>query len=171
MSRTTRIVARLSLGLSLLACIGDPAEGLAAARADVVPVRTSLHEEVPETYHDAIRFRVSFGLRSDHDYVVAADRDREAFPNHDWGVPLSEAEAADLQRRGQLELALGPGIELAESNLSSAASIWTRSLAESLYSCLRRGTTTSKPISLTPSPLGRFFGSRRSLGRLRPFLM
>lgn len=63
------------------------------------------------TVDDAIRFRQTFGLRSDEAYVELAASDVADFPHLDWGVPLSNDEAADLYARLDVQASLAPALQ------------------------------------------------------------
>lgn len=51
---------------------------------------------------NAARFRETFGLKDSPEYIDRSFRARDEFPNMDWGVPLSDDEAADLRRRDRI---------------------------------------------------------------------
>jgi len=55
-------------------------------------------EPTAEDIRDAIRFREPFGLRTDVSFLTRTS----ALTNLDWGVPLTEAEAAEIARRADL---------------------------------------------------------------------
>lgn len=59
----------------------------------------------------AVRFRAEFGLPHDLDHVAAVARDRSATLR--WGVPLTVAEAAEMDRRARLADGMGPVNEFA----------------------------------------------------------
>ncbi|MEA2025307.1 MAG: S1 family peptidase [Chloroflexota bacterium] len=52
---------------------------------------------------NAERFRTTFGLPSGDAVIAKSISNRSAYPNLDWGVPLSEAEAAELDTRTKLQ--------------------------------------------------------------------
>jgi hypothetical protein len=51
------------------------------------------------TLDSAVQFRTTFFLDATPETVRLAAVDREAYPDTSWGVPLSTAEAAEMQRR------------------------------------------------------------------------
>jgi hypothetical protein len=51
---------------------------------------------------EAVRFRESVGFRSDRDFVAGTFDDPDYSPE-DWSVPLSRGEAADLERRVEIQ--------------------------------------------------------------------
>lgn len=55
-------------------------------------------EPTLEDISDAIRFREPFGLRTDPGFLSRTSE----LTNHDWGVPLTESEAAEIARRADL---------------------------------------------------------------------
>ena len=56
----------------------------------------------------AIAYRASVGFRSDPDFVTQAEQDFVNFPSREFGIALSEAEAAEVMRRSAIQEALGP---------------------------------------------------------------
>jgi hypothetical protein len=107
---STRIIARTGAAVVavvlLLALTGTVAHGSPGAdeRTDAPAIA------------DAIRFRQDLGLRADVEYVRQAAIDADSFPDSPWGVPLSLAEQEELARRIEVQDALGPGVELAETS-------------------------------------------------------
>ncbi len=71
----------------------------------------SAKQPAPVEIQQAIRFREGFGLQADRSYVERAAADGLRFPSLDYGVPLTSAEAAELNRRAEVQLALGPARE------------------------------------------------------------
>lgn len=61
---------------------------------------------------EAIRFRSTYGFRSDVDYVTRAAGDAVGFPDMEFGVPLTTVEAAEILRRGEIQLQLGAASQL-----------------------------------------------------------
>lgn len=61
---------------------------------------------------EAIRFRSTYGFRSDVDYVTRAAGDAVGFPDVEFGVPLTTVEAAEILRRGEIRLQLGAASQL-----------------------------------------------------------
>jgi len=64
---------------------------------------------------DAVRFRTTFGFDASASRVAASFADRSAFPNDEFGVPLTPAEAADMNRRIRLQQDAIPAAEFAAS--------------------------------------------------------
>ena len=62
----------------------------------------------------AISFRASLGFDSRLETVRKASTDRDAYPDLTWGIPLSAAEAAEIQRRIKVADAVLPAVEHAE---------------------------------------------------------
>ncbi|HET7182659.1 MAG TPA: hypothetical protein VFI15_10540 [Candidatus Limnocylindrales bacterium] len=102
------LVAALSLG-------APAANGVRAADA-TPPPGTALADESDAGMH----FRLTFGLRADPDYVALAAKGGPDFSNADWGVPLSDAEAAEMQRRLDIQHSLTAALEYANSQPSFA---------------------------------------------------
>lgn len=102
------LVAALSLGAPQGAAVrgADPAYG-----SDV---------STPDDSDAAMHFRLTFGLRADPAYVAEAAKGGPDFPNTDWGVPLSSAEAAEMLRRLDVEDSLAAALEYASSQPSFA---------------------------------------------------
>ncbi len=71
----------------------------------------------------AIVFRETAGFRSDEDFVRGTFADHSTFPDLQYGVPLSEAEAAEIGRRIAIQLAVDPVIEYA-SHLDGYAGVY-----------------------------------------------
>lgn len=94
--------------------IGPSAGG--PVRAAHLTSATSL----PDSADAAVEFRSSFGLRADPEYVAMAAGGGPEFSNLDWGVPLSAAEAAELQRRLDVRESLRTAIDYASSQPSYA---------------------------------------------------
>lgn len=98
----------LILALMVLAC---------ATSGSVLAVQEDRESASSEgaTVDEAVRFRSTFGLRADDQFV----RDTFASPLYSsdaYGVPLSEAEQAELFRRARIETALDAGaLEFAQA--------------------------------------------------------
>ncbi len=69
----------------------------------------------PDIAH-AMDFRETSGLRADSEYVERAAEDGSGFPNNEWGIPLTDAEAAQVERRADLQ-------EAADTAISHAATL------------------------------------------------
>jgi hypothetical protein len=85
-----------------------PASGSTSA-ADLTPAGAA----ATATAGDAARFRQEFGFRSDAAYVQQSLADAAAFPNTRFGVPLTTAEGAEMQRRIDVQQAVTPAAEWA----------------------------------------------------------
>jgi hypothetical protein len=84
---------------------GSLLAGLGTMTALVFTINVSAvgaDDATPKELANSTRFRESFGLRDSPEYVERSFRARGEFSNMDWGVPLSEDEAADLQRRDRI---------------------------------------------------------------------
>ena len=69
----------------------------------------------PDLAAKAAQFRDTFGFESDPAYVERSLLDTEAFPVDRYGAPLTEAEAAEIQRRISVELDLTDAVEWAST--------------------------------------------------------
>jgi len=68
-----------------------------------VPTGANAGTDVAESEIDrAITFRERLGLRAGDEFVAATFGDVDRFGNQDWGVPLTDAEAADLNHRVEI---------------------------------------------------------------------
>jgi hypothetical protein len=63
----------------------------------------------------AVGFRRDFGLTAGEAHVQDTFQDPLGYPDRTWGLPLSEAEAADLEARLRWQTRLGDAIAYAES--------------------------------------------------------
>ena len=63
----------------------------------------------------AMRFRQVLGLANDPSRVRASLLDSTTYPNTDWGLPLTQSEAAEIERRANAQEALGPATTAAWS--------------------------------------------------------
>jgi hypothetical protein len=63
---------------------------------------------------NAIRFRASSSLRADRSFVKGTIADRKNYPNLDWGVPLAESEAREIERRVDVSRSSRDAISYAE---------------------------------------------------------
>ncbi len=68
----------------------------------------------------ATEFREYAGLRADGAYVSASFVDRVSFSDDAFGVPLTPAEAGEMQRRGDVQTAIDPAFAFARSQRESA---------------------------------------------------
>lgn len=64
-------------------------------------------------FANAVRFRETFGLDTDHAVVEQSLADEVRFPDETWGVPLAESEAQELGRRVDRRAAMGPALQYA----------------------------------------------------------
>jgi hypothetical protein len=102
------------LATGLLMC------GTASQRVSATD-NTAVGESAAADAIDAeVEFRSTFGLRNDPDYVALASKGGPEFSNLDWGVPLSNDEVAELQRRLDVRESLGPAIAYAIAQPSYA---------------------------------------------------
>lgn len=78
-------------------------------------------EPALETREEAIAaataFRTGFGLESDRAYVARSIDQPERFPDGTYGVPLSEPEVAEMERRTEIQFAVDPVITDASSRV------------------------------------------------------
>ena len=92
--------------------------GLAAGLAALLVASTAGTTHASDVRFDVdngVRFRASAGLVSSRAIASRATSERAAFPNLDWGVPLTEAEASILHRRSKLQLRSDKAIDYAAS--------------------------------------------------------
>lgn len=77
--------------------------------AAAVPVSTPAAQPPPspDDLTDAARFRTSFNFPIDASTLTNAALDRVRFPNTEFGVPLTTAEAAEVHRRIKVQEGLG----------------------------------------------------------------
>jgi len=68
----------------------------------------------------AIHFRSSVGFPAGEEFVAATFGDSQGYPDSNWGLPLSEAEADELYRRTDLQNSLGDAMSYAQSRGSYA---------------------------------------------------
>lgn len=102
--------------VSLLLGASAPGSTLAEEDAGAGASANGADERLsPEALSEAMRFRTEFGFAADAPYVLMAAADSEGFPDMQWGVPLSVAEADEMTRRTILRHSLGPAMEHAAS--------------------------------------------------------
>ena len=88
------------------------AVGLVVTASSLTPVARSAAAD-SDLMARAAHFRLSFGLRSDATYVQQSVTDATAFPDLRFGVPLTSAEGAEIQRRIGVQQAATPAAEWA----------------------------------------------------------
>jgi V8-like Glu-specific endopeptidase len=81
----------------------------------LAPVAQSATGLAPDLTSKASEFRRSFGLQADAAYVALSVADRTSFPDDRFGVPLTQAEGAEIQRRVDVQLAVTPAAEWASA--------------------------------------------------------
>lgn len=79
----------------------------------LAPVARSAAPVDPALVARATQFRTTSGFKADPAYVQRSLVDSAAFPDDRYSVPLTRPEAAEIQRRIDVELALTPAIEWA----------------------------------------------------------
>ena len=111
-------IAATLMGLAV-SMVGVPfSASVAAARDDIDPDSYVLSVEI------AIRLRESSGFRADRDFVERTIIDRDKYSNLEWGIPLSAAEAAVIDRRLEVADESRDAIRYAESMDSFAGMIF-----------------------------------------------
>lgn len=68
------------------------------------------------TQSEAIRFRESFGLRSDSAFVGESLLDKSSFDSDLYGMPLSATEVADLLHRGEMQQLVDGTVDIARAS-------------------------------------------------------
>jgi hypothetical protein len=122
----------------LLAAIGTPAAA-SEASAD------------PPTQADLVQaaaFRTSLALRSDPAYIELSFDDRVAFPDRQWGVPLTSLEAEDVGRRVDAQGAIGKVADWADSNVPDYAGTWIDHTRHGLAVVLLKGDSADARASI-----------------------
>lgn len=92
---------------------------------------------------DALRFRTTFGFNASQAYVAASLVDKSAFPNLAYGVPLTAAEATEMDRRVALQDALTPASSFAAEQ-PDYAGVYVDQLQQGLPVFLFAGTPGSR---------------------------
>jgi hypothetical protein len=113
--------AALVFATVFLALLAPAAGGVAEGAVDPDPAESSTSSMDP--FNRATNFRTQSGFRSDAAYVRSSLSDSKAFPDTASGVPLTKAEAAEVDRRLAVQLAVDPAIEWA-STLPSFGGAW-----------------------------------------------
>ena len=80
-------------------------------------------EPTAEQLQDAVEFRTTFGLADSMSRVRASFEDSEAFPDMQWGVPLSRDEADDLLLRLERRVGQDDAVEYARDQ-ASFGGVW-----------------------------------------------
>lgn len=91
-----------------------------------------LSSEADEAQLKAKQFRETFGFDAGHATLVAAESDSSRFPNLDYGVPLTQAEADELARRGSVQHSKAPVVVFLQENVRSFGGSYTDQLAGGL---------------------------------------
>lgn len=99
----------------LILCSGLLGVALATSGVAAASGADAPDDDVAAADAHAIEFRQTFGFRSDADHVRAAREDTENYSSDVFGVPLSEAEHAELFRRGEIQAAMDAAIAEARS--------------------------------------------------------
>lgn len=81
-------------------------------------------EVLDEELAHAIRFRTTVGFINDPAFVRASFLDPAAFPNREYGIPLTVSEAAEVYRRAQLGEAIDAAALWAEAYADAYAGAW-----------------------------------------------
>jgi len=105
MSRPLALVAAVAL-LAAIPAVAPPANR--ALATDTAALARAEH------------FRETSGLRSDPGYVQNSLADSTQFPNTEWGVPLSTAEASEVSRQVAVQFAVDPALEWASAQVDYA---------------------------------------------------
>lgn len=123
-NRTRRSPNRWALVMAGAAIVATGSSGSFARVAIAASTSQASHppsaQAATQSVDAATQFRETFGLRSDAEYVALAGNDEVSFPNRDWGVSLSQAEAEDLGLRLEVQEGLAPAIEFAAEQPSYA---------------------------------------------------
>lgn len=125
MTWSATIYASLSI---MLAMLGTPVSVGAISSPDDGNSEIGL-PQADSDRADAIRVRETFGFRSDSDYIERSLVDDAAFPNQDWGTPLTVDEAAEVSRQVQLQIDVAPTLDWADKELAGYAGAWFDHLA------------------------------------------
>ena len=105
------LVKARALGLTMSAWMMVAAPGGPVASAGIPPSTVAPSPGSPEW--DAIRFRTTFGLPADLDFVRATLSDVANYSSEAYGVPLADDEVTELLRRASIEDALPLAIDIA----------------------------------------------------------
>jgi hypothetical protein len=91
---------------------------LLAGLAALTPATTlaATDDEIAAAAH----FRASIGFQHEEAFVRTTFTNTEDYPNDDWGVPLSKAEAAEMERRTRARLTYQDAIDYAVEQPGSA---------------------------------------------------
>lgn len=109
--RTKNALKRALMGLSLVLATLTPGTPTAlAVDAEAGTPTESLSDEAA-----AIHFRETFGFPADLGLVRNAARDKVSYPNDDFGVPLTQEEAAEMHRRMGVQWAMNSAMDYGNS--------------------------------------------------------
>lgn len=95
---------RVSRGLGLAALFA----GLLLASVPDVGISAEPTDTDSSVFAKATALREALGFQSDPSFVWSTLLDPVRFPNTDWGVPMSDAEAVELHRRELTQSAMEP---------------------------------------------------------------
>ena len=104
--RVNPAVAVLVAVLTLTIVASATPAGGSAAESDV-------QDSLTYDLKNAERFRETFGLRSDQEYLKQSVTDRERFVDTSYGVRLTAAEARDMNRRIETAASTQPALDYA----------------------------------------------------------
>ncbi len=107
------VIGALALGL------GAPGGAVQAQGSEVVADERCRHRRGADLAQ-AMALRTDLSLDASAATVKRAAEDAVGYPNMTWGVPLSDAEAAEIQRRIQVMESLLPAIHEAQKDPSWA---------------------------------------------------
>lgn len=93
---------------------------LTAIAGAAFPVEAAFTSASEEELANARRFRETFGFEAGTQLIMTAASDRANYPNMDWGVPLTESEASEIERRVAVQLSLDEATAYARSSADFA---------------------------------------------------
>lgn len=105
------IARRAAVVMIVIACLTP---GTLTAAADE-STEDGGQDAIESLTEHAVRFREASGFRSDATFVEGTFLDRQAFPNTDYGIPLTAEEGAEVTRRIAIQLKVDPVIEAVAS--------------------------------------------------------
>lgn len=106
--RALRMLVVASIAVSLTVPSVQANEAAATDLSGVEPERADIAH--------AIRLREEQGLDASLETVMRAAKDAEAYPDMTWSIPMSTAEAAEIQRRLRVWESVLPGLETVEKD-------------------------------------------------------
>lgn len=86
------------------------------AAVDASPITATVATSDRGDLGHAAEFRAKLGFDASSATVVRAAADLAGFPDMTWGIPLSLAEAAELQRRIKVMESVHPAVKAAEED-------------------------------------------------------